>query len=462
MIGTSPSRPLSLRQFTTVLGDTVRANPMLQLAWVAAELSDVRSSGGHCYMELIEKDAAGTTVAKMRATIWQSVFVRLRAKFEQAAGRPFATGLKVLLCGSATHHSVYGLTFNVIDVDPSYTLGDMERLRREILARLDAEGVLNRNASLELDPAPQRIAVISAAGAAGYGDFCNQLADNPYGFRFYPHLFGAVMQGDRTSESVRAALDAIEMTIDLWDCVVIIRGGGSTSDLNGFDDLALARAVATFPLPVLVGIGHERDRTVLDEIANVRLKTPTAVASFLVDRLTQAYARAITLTRQIADYSRQRIAGEQRQIATIGALVPSLARTRLAEASNLLSRLASGLPRAAAAKTGEARARLASARSLIGAASRARTAAEMRRLQTLTASLQLAAPQGMQAARRRIEGLEAVVEALSPVNTLSRGYSITRVDGRAVRSAAQVPPGARITTTLAEGTLTSTVEQSTP
>lgn len=457
-LGAAPVEAMTLRQFTSAVGDALRTDPRLQLAWVAAELSDVRTSGGHCYMELIEKDAAGATVAKMRATIWQSTFGRLRAKFEQAAGRPFATGLKVLLCGSATHHSVYGLSFNVIDVDPSYTLGDMERLRREILRRLAAEGVLERNARLALDAAPQRIAVISAAGAAGYGDFCNQLADNPYGFQFYPHLFGAVMQGDRTSASVRAALEAIEMTIDLWDCVVIIRGGGSTSDLNGFDDLELARAVATFPLPVLVGIGHERDRTVLDEIANVRLKTPTAVAAFLIDRLTQAYAQAITLTRRVATYARQRVEGEQRNVASLAALVPSLARTRLAESSTLLSRLAAGLPRAAASKTEEARARLRASLSLIRAAAASRTAADGRRLQTLAASLRAAAPLSIRNASTHLDGLQGIIAALSPQNTLQRGYSITRIDGRAIRSASEASKGCRMRTFLADGCLESIVE----
>lgn len=415
---------ISLLQLQRILQQAVAASPVGRGLWVTAELSDVRQSGGHCYMELVEKDNSGTTVAKLRAAVWANRLPYLRQKFTAATGRDIATGIKVMLAGAVTHHPVYGLSFIVSDIDPTYTIGDMERLRREILERLRKEGVLGFNRSLPLAATPQMIAVISSPGAAGWGDFINQLTDNADGIVFYPKLFPATMQGASTSASVRAALAKIEETIDLWDCVVIIRGGGATTDLNGFDDYELARAVATFPIPVAVGIGHERDRTVLDELACVRLKTPTAVAAFLVDRVRTAYSRIAELTNNIIRYATERLRGEERRIAAVASAIPGIASGRIAAAS----------------------ARLIAQRQFIAAAARQRLDRESQRL----------------------DADARLLAVLDPVNTLRRGYSVTRLlpedpasaaaePGKAVRDASAVPSGARLVTTLASGSLISTV-----
>lgn len=433
------TRAATLSELTQALGDTLRANMALQGVWVTAELSDLRVSGGHCYVELIEKNDTGATVARLRANIWQSTFVRLRLKFEKTTGRPLAAGLKVMLRGSVTHHNLYGLSFNVIDIDPSYTLGDLERLRREILAALAREGVADFNKRLAMPEAPQRVAVISAAGAAGYGDFCMQLTQNPQGFVFYPHLFPAVMQGERTSQSVREALERVEMTIDLWDCVVIIRGGGSTSDLNGFDDLELARAVATFPLPVIVGIGHERDRTVLDELAHTRMKTPTAVAAYLIDRVQGALDAAATLARQAASFASERLTGEQHRLTNASAMLTTAIRTRIVEAGAKLSRLSSAIPAAASTKTERARVSLEANGRLLKAVCQNRTEQE----------------------RRRLENLKSLITALDPQRTLARGYSIVRTDGHAVTDAATLRRGATLSITLAKGSAEAEVKTAT-
>lgn len=431
---------LTLREFTEQIGVAVRRDPVLRGAWVMAEISDFRGSGGHCYMELVEKDAAGTTLAKIRANIWQSTAIQLRRKFMQATGRDLATGLKVMFFGAATHHKVYGLSFNITDVDPTYTLGDMERIRREILEALAREGVIDRNRSLPLADAPQRIAVISAPGAAGYGDFMNQLQGNPYGFVFYPVLYEAVMQGERTPSSVADALDRIEMTIDVWDCVVIIRGGGATTDLNGFDNLDLARKVACFPIPVIVGIGHERDRTVLDEIANVRMKTPTAVASFLTERLHAASDRAATLMQQIARYGLDRMAGEQRRLSNCEALIPSLAAERI----------------------GRERRRLDNAGALLKVVAASATSRSRIKLDMLASALAPAVTAAIGRERRRIDHLGELAAAFSPQKTLARGYSVTRLNGSAIRSSSILRPGDRIETLTASGSFTSTVEEISP
>lgn len=448
---------VSLREFTVALGNAIRTQPSLQGAWVRAELSDVCYSGGHCYMELVEKDERGATVAKLRANIWASTVQGLRRKFYGVTGRDIASGMKVLVKGSATCHQVYGLSFNIVDIDPSYTLGDIERLRREILMRLQAEGVIGYNKSLTLSPAPQRLAVISAPGAAGYGDFISQLGSSQEGFVFYPVLFPAVMQGERTSESVRAALDLIEMSVDVWDCVVIIRGGGATTDLNGFDDYDLARRVATYPLPVLVGIGHERDRTVLDEIANTRLKTPTAVANFLIDALRHANIRASASADAIMHYVADRIAGEKQRLANCGALLPTLVRGALQGEMRHLDSLTSAIPMAVGARLASARGALKSYATMVDTLARQRTSIASAWLDDAWMRLMRSVPRIIDDARLRLDSCERLVGALSPDNTLRRGYSLTTVDGYAVTDAASLRPGQAMVTRFACGTVTSVV-----
>lgn len=451
-------RAMTLLQFTTAVGNAVRAVPLLQGAWVVAELSDVRVSGGHCYMELVEKSGSGQTVAKLRATVWQSRFQYVRGKFLAATGREIAAGMKVMLYGAATHHTLYGLSFTVGDIDPSYTLGDMERLRREILARLHREGLLSLNKTRQMAAAPQRVAVISASGAAGYGDFIDQLQGNPDGFVFYPHLFQAVMQGERTSASVRAALEAVEMTVDLWDCVAIIRGGGATSDLNGFDDYELARAVATFPLPVVVGIGHERDRTVLDEIAHTRMKTPTAVASFFVDTLRTSYGAVREMTDRIARYCADRLQGEERRLANCEAMLPALAEGRIAAAKALLDREITRIPVLVQSRLQEAGSRLDLIARLLSTLTDSRLAQAAQSLTSVADRISAAADSALKKEGVRLANLSGLVEVLSPGNTLRRGYSITRVGGKAVTDASRLAPGSRIETELHHGRISSTVD----
>lgn len=405
---------ITLSEFQQRLGNTIRLNPEIQNVWVIAEFSDLRVSGGHCYMELVEKDAAGMMRAKLRAMIWRGTLETIRAKFYRATGRDIANGLKVMVRGSANHHNLYGLSFTISDIDPSYTLGDMERLRQEILARLTKEGLINRNKELAVPVVPQRIAVISAEGAAGYGDFMNQIVSNPDGFAVYTGLFPAIMQGERTVPTVLDALDKVEFTKDQWDAVAIIRGGGATTDLNSFDNYDLARRVATFPLPVIVGIGHERDRTVLDEIACVRCKTPTAVAEFITGTLRQTYAMTIDIARRIARYGSEALKGEHLRLASMAQSIPARASNRILRARMSLDRIA---------------------RQLINDSKN--------RISSNT---------------QKLTNLENLLRVLDPKSTLKRGYSITRLNGKAVISASQLTPGDKLETTYAEGKSVSNVE----
>lgn len=450
-------RAITLLQLTRQISHAISIDPLLQGVWVTAELSDVRVNGGHCYMELLEKNPAGQTVAKLRATIWANRFQYIRQKFYAATGRDIMTGMKVMLYGAASHHPVYGLSFSISDIDPAYTLGDMERLRREILERLQKEGVLGMNKETPLACAPQRIAVISAEGAAGYGDFINQLSSNPYGFVFYPFLFPAVMQGDRTSASVRNALSMIEQTIDLWDCVAIVRGGGATTDLNGFDDYELARAVATFPLPIVVGIGHERDRTVLDEIAHTRVKTPTAVAAFFIDTLRAASDRASELVDWISRYSMERIQGESRRLANCESMIPALVQARIASASSLLEREMTRIPVVVGAKISGASGQLDSIGRIVWAIAGNHILRAGQVVGNMASRVELASGVVLKRAVASLESLEGMVAALSPANTLRRGYSITRVDGKAIKDASQLKRGQRVVTSLLNGEFESEV-----
>lgn len=455
---TSAIIPQTLLQFTTTIGNAIRMCPELRGAWVTAEMSDLRVAGGHCYMELVEKDQRGVTVAKMRAIIWSNMLGPLRQKFFAVTGRDICNGLKVMVLVAANFHPQYGLSATISDIDPSYTLGDIERLRREILEKLKSEGILDRNRQLPLAMNPQRIAVISSDTAAGYGDFMNQLNSNASGLMFYPYLFSAVMQGDRTSLSVRQALERIEMTIDLWDCVVIIRGGGATTDMTGFDDYELARAVALFPLPVIVGIGHERDRCVLDEIACVRCKTPTAVAAFLIDRLNQAWASADRLCRAIAQFATDRLAGEQRRIAQDSVELPSAVNLRMERERQRLSRITESLPLSISRLTGNARGRLDANLQLISAASANAIARGCENLARLTQRLSDAAAFCVEANNRRLEHAGNLIKAYDPQNTLRRGYSVTRLNGKAVTDPGQVSPGDMLETRLANGSIISTAK----
>ena len=312
----------SLRQLNMMVRDAIE----MQLPdeyWVEAELSECRERGGHCYMELIEKDEqTNTPVARASAKCWRQTWQVLQPHFERVTGQPLHAGLKVLLRVYAQYHEAYGFSWIVTDIDPTYTIGDMARKRQEIIRQLKEEGVFDLQRELRIPLFAQRIAVISAAGAAGYGDFCRQLEDNEYGFRFEVTLFPAIMQGEQVEKSIIAALNNIyAQGQKSYDCVVIIRGGGATADLSGFDTLALAENVAQFPLPIITGIGHDRDESILDMVSNTRVKTPTAAAALLIDNLRQVWERLnlaqqrISMAGHIIIDARHRIEMLQQRLA---------------------------------------------------------------------------------------------------------------------------------------------------
>jgi len=277
---------ITLFELNQQIGQTLRT-AFDAPVWVCAEISEVREhAGGHCYLELIERDENQIT-AKARATIWAFTYKMLKPYFEQQTGQSLSAGMKILVSVAVEFHEAYSLSLNIKDIDPTYSVGDITRRRLQIVNRLREDGVFDMNRELEMPLVPQRIAVISSPTAAGYGDFINQLENNRCGFHFYCKLFPAAMQGAQTEESVIAALDKIYNHTDLFDVVVIIRGGGATADLSAFDSYGLAYHCAQFPLPIVAGIGHQRDETILDLIAHTSVKTPTAAAEMLIAAVSQ-------------------------------------------------------------------------------------------------------------------------------------------------------------------------------
>lgn len=409
----SQDTAITLLEFNRRIAAAVTAAPGTRQVWVVAETSDVRSSGGHCYLELIEKNPdTGEALARVRATVWRSAYGRLAEEFRAATGAAFTSGIKVMVRVTAAFHPVYGMSVNIDAINPEYTLGDLLRRRREMIARLTAEGIIDLNRRLAWPQVPQRIAVISAPGAAGFGDFIHQLFTNPRCLRFDASLFPAVMQGQSAAPSVIAALDRIASRMDDFDCVVIIRGGGATGDLVAFDDYALAAHIAQFPLPVIIGIGHERDITLLDYVANMRVKTPTAAAEWLIARGAEALDHVAAVGAEILRLATERIHRARTALAAAAASLPELTRTVIGRQRERTGPLAA---------------------------------------QALEQSVRNA----LFRQRDRLRASAVLVDALSPAATLRRGFSITRLDGRALTDPDQAPPGATLTVTLARGTLSA-------
>lgn len=394
----------------------VIANTFSQSFWIRAEMSDVRvAQNGHCYLEFIEKDSKNRNIiAKARGSIWANVFRLLKAYFESETGQAFSSGLKVLVQVSVEFHELYGYSLNVHNIDPTYTLGDQARNRALILKQLEEEGVLTLNKELELPTITNRIAVISSPTAAGYEDFCNQLENNPDGFVFYTHLFPAIMQGERTEESIISALDRVYEHADKFDAVIIIRGGGATSELSSFDSYLLAANCAQFPLPVITGIGHERDDTVLDIVAHTRAKTPTAVAEFLIKRIQSAAINMYELQEAIITSTNRKISEESVSLNTLATHFSYLTKDYTKDQLNKISVFTE-------------------------------------RLKSLTKKV-------IVDEKHRLTNQEQFLKLISPENILKKGYTLTIRDNKIVKNSAELKEGDTITNRFFDGDVISIVK----
>ncbi len=405
----------SLSELNEQVRDAIRDH-LPDTYWLRAETSDVRrNQNGHCYLEFIEKDAKGQNiVARARGTIWNNVFTMLSAYFESETGQIFTSGLSVLVRVSVEFHELYGYSLSVVDIDPSYTIGEITRNRQIIIKQLEEDGVLTLNKELILPELANRIAVISSPTAAGYEDFCDQLANNNNQFVFYTKLFPAIMQGERTEMSIISALEKIYQYKEYFDAVAIIRGGGATSDLSSFDSYALAANCAQFPLPIISGIGHERDVMVIDMVAHTRAKTPTAVAEFFISHTVETYNRLLILQEDLIEKSNYIL---EMQRIKLKELMQQIRHNSTFYIQNELSIL-----------------------------------------QQIQILLQHNSAKFLQNETHFLDKKEQFFQIISPQNILSRGYTLTLKNGKAVKSIEELYDNDIIETMFTDGTIKSTVK----
>ncbi len=410
----SIEEPLTLQGLNSMVRAAINES-MPARYWVTGELSEVReTAAGHCYIELVQRDEhSGELVAKARGTIWARIYTLLRPCFLEETGQPFVAGIKVLLQVTVGFHELYGYALDVCNIDPTYTVGEMARRRLAVIKRLTDEGVIDLNKELLFPVLPQRIAVISSPTAAGYGDFCDQLLGNKYGFVFYPRLFPSPMQGSGVEQGIIDALNRVAADIDLWDVVVIIRGGGATSELSCFDTYDLANNCAQFPLPIITGIGHQRDESVLDIVAHTRAKTPTAAAELLIHAMLEQGAFLDSAMQEVMSAARAYIDTERQRVNTLATRLPISATLCLQR--------------------------------------------EKMRLQPVVQQMSSEVRLFLREQNHRLDILKEKADAASPRHILAMGYSITRVNGKAVRSLGEIAAGDNVVTMVADGEFTSTV-----
>ncbi len=428
--------------------------------WVIAEVNRVSfdSRRGHVYMELVEKDKeTDHVIAQMRATVWSSNRSAVIQKFELFTGQEFRAGIKILVRGYVNYHNVYGLSFNIIDIDPEYTLGDIHRRKMEVIRQLKEEGIFEMNKELDLPLVIQRIAVISSAQAAGYEDFVNHLENNSYGFAFYHELFTVYVQGENAEASIIAALDRIYSRIELFDVVVIIRGGGSRTDLSAFDSYDLAANVAQFPIPVITGIGHTRDESVVDMVAHMSLKTPTAVADFIVSRAADFAAEVFDMRNRIIRASQMFMANKKLELTNLNNSFREGVRNFLWQHRYSLQSVYSRIRSAPSIPAAHRRNLLQKWDRLVVSVQNA-FSARYQQLEEAKAKLNDGLSAIFEKQRNSLEKLAIIIRQNDPKNVLKKGYSITLHNGKALTSASEVKSGDVIETQLFDGKILSEVK----
>lgn len=429
--------------------------------WVVGEVSELNiNQSGHCYLELIEKkEDSDQIIARAKATIWAFTFRMLRPYFESVTGQRFSAGIKVMVHVSIEFHEIYGYSLNIKDIEPNFTIGDLSRKRQEIIQRLQDEGVFHLNKELELPVVPQRIAVISSETAAGYGDFVNQLHENQYGYGFAIKLFKAYMQGEDAEQSIIDALERIFANSEKFDAVVIIRGGGSQADLNCFNSYWLCYHITQFPLPVITGIGHERDETIADLVSHKSLKTPTAVAEFIISTVSTFDAYLDELNERIVDLATDQLKTWQDETEHLSQKVASLANfivTKESQNIQNLSILSEKLFKSYLQRNNQ---QLTAIQELVKYRTQhyfQKNNAQLSTVQKNTATLLKIV---LKEERARLEKMESTNHLLDPVHILKRGYTITYSDGMLIKSPLQLKPGDKIISKWYNGSAASSVDE---
>lgn len=428
--------------------------------WVVAEILELHiNRSGHCYMELIEKsETDNKIIAKSRATVWSFKFRMLRPYFESTTGSQLQAGIKVLLSAEVSFHELYGLSLNITDIDPAYTMGDLARKKQEVLRKLESAGVMNMNRDIPLTDVPQHIAVISSETAAGFGDFMDSLVNNSYGFGFRVSVFPAIVQGEAAEQSIIHALEHVYAMEEKFDAVVLIRGGGSQADLDCFNGYDLAMNIAQFPLPVLTGIGHERDETIADLVANKSLKTPTAVAEFLVDRLLDFSDKLSRLQERFSQSVQWIINQEQTSLKQSASNLHHLSNHYMTRKKHLLSDFRKTTESSVKTILNRERSVLNDHFNRMKYLRRSLFEYRRRDLHQLAEKKQRVITEKLNGDREQLRGFERSLELLRPEKVLARGYSITYSQGKAVKSVRNLTPGATIFTRLLDGTIESEIK----
>lgn len=405
---------ISLSELTGQVQAVIRQN-FSNTVWVRAEISELRENSGHCYLELIEKEAdSDHIIAKVRANIWSSTYRMLKPYFESSTGESFRAGLNVLVSVVVEFNGLYGFSLNIRDIDPVFTIGELAARRLQIIRQLEAEGIVDMNKELPFPVLPQRLAIISSETAAGYGDFCDQLNANSGNYAFYPKLFPAIMQGVQAELSIIQTLEKIYDHIELFDVVVIIRGGGATTDLSCFDSYNMALNCAQFPLPIIAGIGHQRDVSILDMVAHTSVKTPTAAAEFLISILDNAEEKINEFAHQLSNIASDTMKNEERRLEMMRLRIMQAARTGFLKETNALSTYLFKIKNYARIK--------------------------------------------MVHETSRLNLLQTMIETHSPKFLTERGYTITTLNGKRLTSTQEVKAGDKITTHLPDGYFDSKIQ----
>lgn len=449
---------ISLLELNSQIKDVLQ-NSFPGAVWVCAEIAELRENrNGHCYLDLVEKDdKSEQIVARVKAMIWSYTYRMLKPYFETSTGRSLSGGIKVLVQGNLEFQEVYGLSFVIRDIDPTYTLGDLEQRRREVLERLELEGVIKMNKELHLPLIAQRIAIISSPSAAGYEDFIHQLKSNPRGIRFYHKLFPAIMQGDQAPQSVAAAFDKVFEQSHLFDVVVLIRGGGASVDLLCFDDYWIAYHITQFPLPIITGIGHERDISVADLVAHTCMKTPTAVAEFLISGANQLLDQVDGYAWHLQQLARSRISIQKQRLDRLAYTFTPGVTAMLYEKKYQLNRYAEIIPQKAKKYMSEQKEQINRFLSKLSLWPERRLSQNLRELEEFQEVTIKISRLHIRREKEHLSFLETKNRLNDPAEVLRRGYTLTFSNGEVVKDCAKLSPDDIITTRFRDGVATSRI-----
>ncbi|MBI5540544.1 MAG: exodeoxyribonuclease VII large subunit [Bacteroidia bacterium] len=451
---------LSLSQLNGLVKEVLKEN-LIKTYWIVAEISEIRQNySGHCYLEFIQKDeSSDNIVAKARANIWANTYRLIKPYFETSTNSSLAQGMKIMVNVSVEFHELYGYSLTIHDIDPAYTVGDMEQKKTLTIQKLVADGVFEMNRELEMTAVPQRIAIISSNTAAGYDDFISQLTNNEFGFIFYTCLFQSYMQGEAAESSILAAIDKINNNIEKFDVVVIIRGGGSRAELSCFDSYNLASNICQFPLPVIAGIGHERDQSVVDMVANTRVKTPTAAADFLIDKLSEFATEIYSMSEQIISESQSIIDNKMHEIELISERLTYFVKDIVRNRKERLYKSGYDIAVASSRKFSVVKSDIHEIEGKINYSWSDLIKSQKRQIKIENDKFSILLKSMFHIQNIRVDSTQRLLNQCEPMTILKKGFSITTQNGKQIKNIDNIVEGTQIETEFIHGKISSIVKK---